>query len=429
MSAQNSDSDGLDDARHGFPRRPCVHAFAGVARERGKLRGTAEQFLKTTGQRIGVTDGINIAREAGTDEIEAAADLIAQNNWTTAEHSFANNHWTRIVIRGQNKEIGGGVNGREAALVDETEKTNTIADAQRDGFGFELLTLRALSSKREDSIRDSGFGKSAKKVKWALPRLEFCAEENHRLVGRDAPRGAHGSAIDLCGLHEPPIVVGRERRERHAILRNAEREDEVSANGGGCHDLVGERKEMGPENLFDANLPGAGIARSKRGSIGAKEKCRAGESRGEIGDPKAGPDIADVGDYGIESTFADQAPKTGIAEPEERFLAGTTIGDMRPRVTVEKRNIPLDGGAKFRIVGSFGSAQIAIRNMNINFRAGSETPENWRAVLNRLGSHKKDLQASLRHKGTFYIERNAPLPYRKPANAEKRLRVKYSLLV
>ena len=185
---------------------------------------------------------------------------------------------------------------------------------------------------------------------------------------------------------------------------------------------------MGPENLFSANLPGAGIARSKRGSIGAKEKCRAGESRGKIGDPKAGPDIADVGDYGVESTLADQVPKTGIAEPEERFLAGAAIGDMRPRVTVEKRNIPLDGGAKFSVVGSFGPVQIAISNVNINFRAGSETPENWRAVLNRVGSHKKDLQVSLRHRGTFYIERNA-LAIQKPANTEKRLRVKYSLLV
>jgi len=55
---------------------------------------------------------------------------------------------------------------------------------------------------------------------------------------------------------------------------------------------------------------------------------------------------------------------------------------MRPRVTVEKRNIPLDGGAKFSVVGSFGPVQIAIGNVNINFRAGSETPENWRAVLN-----------------------------------------------
>ncbi len=380
VSAQDSDGDGLDDARHGFTRRPCVQAFAGVARERGKLRRNAEQFLKTTGQRIGVTDGINIAREAGTDEIEAAADLIAQNNGTTAEHSFANNHGTRIVIRGQNKEICGGVNSREAALVDETEEMNTIVDAQGDDFGFELLTLRALSSKREDSIRDSGFGKSAKKVKWALPGLEFCAEENYTLVGGDAPRGAHGGAIDLCGLREPPIVVGGERRERHAILRNTEREHEVSAGGGRCHDLVGERKEMGPENLLDANLPGAGIARSKRGSIGAKEKCRAGESRGKIGDPKAGPDIADVGDYGVESTLADQAPKTGIAEPEERFLAGAAIGDMRPRVTVEKRNIPLDGGAKFSVVGSFGPVQIAISNVNINFRAGSETPENGRVA-------------------------------------------------
>jgi hypothetical protein len=89
----------------------------------------------------------------------------------------------------------------------------------------------------------------------------------------------------------------------------------------------------------------------------------------------------------------------------------------------------LDGGAKFSVVGSFGPVQIAISNVNINFRVGSETPENWRAVLNRVGSHKKDLQVSLRHRGTFYIERNARLPYRKPANAEKRLRVKYSLLV
>jgi len=83
---------------------------------------------------------------------------------------------------------------------------------------------------------------------------------------------------------------------------------------------------MGPENLFSANLPGAGIARSKRGSIGAKEKCRARESRGKIGDPKAGPDIADVGDYGVESTLADQAPKTRIAEPEKDSLPEPRLG-------------------------------------------------------------------------------------------------------
>jgi hypothetical protein len=136
-----------------------------------------------------------------------------------------------------------------------------------------------------------------------------------------------------------------------------------------------------------------------------------------------------MGDYGIESTLADQAPETGIAKPEERFLAGTSIGDMRPSVTVEKRNIPLDGGAKFIVVGSFGPTQFAIGNVNINLRAGSQTPKNWRTVLNRVGSHKKDPQASLRHKGTFYIERTAPLPHRKPANAEERLRFEYSLLI
>ena len=167
-----------------------------MARERGKLRRTAEQFLKTTGQRICITDGINIAREAGTNEIEAAADLIAQYSGTTAEHIFANNDGTRIVIRGQNKEIGGSVNGREAALVDETEETNTIADAQRDGFGFELLTLRALSSKREDSVWDPGFRKSAKKVKWALPRLEFCAEENAIRRSRQKSEEAIGSCCN-----------------------------------------------------------------------------------------------------------------------------------------------------------------------------------------------------------------------------------------
>jgi hypothetical protein len=108
-----------------------------------------------------------------------------------------------------------------------------------------------------------------------------------------------------------------------------------------------------------------------------------------------------MGDYGIESTLTDQAPKTGIVEPEERFLAGATIGDMRPSVPVEKRNIPLECGAKFGVVGSFGSPQIAIGNVNFNFGADSEAPKNWRAVLNRVGSHKEDLKASLKHKGTF----------------------------
>src|SRR2546423_10593308 len=83
---------------------------------------------------------------------------------------------------------------------------------------------------------------------------------------------------------------------------------------------------------------------------------------------------------------------------------------MRPGVAVEKRHVPLNTRAKFRVVTSFRTSKSAIRNMEIQGGLFSHAAEKRRLVLHRVGGYKQDAVPALRHGGHLLFLRDARRP-------------------
>ena len=83
---------------------------------------------------------------------------------------------------------------------------------------------------------------------------------------------------------------------------------------------------------------------------------------------------------------------------------------MRPGVAVEKRHVPLNTRAKFRVVTSFRTSKSAIRNMEIQGGLFSHAAEKRRLVLHGMGSDKQDAVPALRHGGHQLFWRDARQP-------------------
>src|SRR2546421_13022490 len=80
---------------------------------------------------------------------------------------------------------------------------------------------------------------------------------------------------------------------------------------------------------------------------------------------------------------------------------------MRPGVAVEKRHVPLNTRAKFRVVTSFRTSKSAIRNMEIQGGLFSHAAEKRRLVLHGMGSDKQNAVPALRHGGDLLFLRDA----------------------
>src|ERR1700744_3003613 len=180
------------------------------------------------------------------------------------------------------------------------------------------------------------------------------------------------------------MVVDSVEGHRDAVRRKAEGDHHVAACGGCGEDLSGETEDRGPEDALDGELPLALVARFDARGVGAEDEGDAFAARGEVGDPEGGANVADVRDDGVEFTLADEFPEAGVAPGPETFCAIPLIGNVRPFVAVEKRDVPLAVGADLGVVAVFGATQAAISYLIIELGVAGHEAKERGAVLNRV---------------------------------------------
>src|SRR5207244_6556034 len=128
-------------------------------------------------------------------------------------------------------------------------------------------------------------------------------------------------------------------------------------------------------------LQGRSTWGSEGNRMGAKNKSRVGKFGSGESDPKAGANVTNVGNNRVIISASDEPPQPRIEQAEERFRAGAAIQDMRPGVAVEKRHVPLNVGAKFRVVARLGASKGAIGHVEILRRLHDHAAEKRRLVL------------------------------------------------
>ena len=89
---------------------------------------------------------------------------------------------------------------------------------------------------------------------------------------------------------------------------------------------------------------------------------------------------------------------------------------MGPGVAVEKRNIPLDVGSEFGVVGCFGTTETAVANVEIEGRMIGHSAKDGGHVLNRVGRNGEHAVPAFRH-GCTQNTGTARLIERKVVNA------------
>src|SRR6266567_7406832 len=217
------------------------------------------------------------------------------------------------------------------------------------------------------------------------------------MARRNTPLGTRCRAIDTRGPVLPPIVVHGVRCKCDATGGKAKREHEVACARRGNDHLIGKAKKQRPDYPLETALPHPAIQRSKRRRIRTEQKRRPKPASSEVGDPERGVAIAGEAQNGVEISTANESPNPWIEETEERLCTGTPVWDVRPGIAIEEWHIPLNLGAKFRIVAGFRTAKRAIGHVKIKRGVLGHAAKNGRHVLNGMRCDGKDSITAFRH--------------------------------
>lgn len=220
--------------------------------------------------------------------------------------------------------------------------------------------------------------------------MQLGAKDDDGRVVFNLPRGADRGTINGIGCGNPPIVVHGIVKQGDAFLPNAEGFYHFTAGGGDDDHLAGKPEQSRPEQALDETSPRPRLTRIKAGGVGAEEKGYVLATSCEVAKPKAGALVTGKADQSVPGFASNQFPKTRIPQAEERFATRASVGYANPIVAVQKRNVPLDGGAKFRIESRFGAPKTAIGNLQIDARMASHFPEIGRGILDRVGCDGED---------------------------------------
>src|SRR5260370_33324847 len=85
-----------------------------------------------------------------------------------------------------------------------------------------------------------------------------------------------------------------------------------------------------------------------------------------------------------------------MEKAEERFRAGAAIRHVLPGVAIEQGYVPLNVGAKFRVVAGFRAAKSAIGHPEIKRRVLGHTAKKRRHVLNGMRRDSENAVVAVR---------------------------------
>ena len=116
-----------------------------------------------------------------------------------------------------------------------------------------------------------------------------------------------------------------------------------------------------------------------------------------------------------------ESPEAGIAEAEKRFGARTKVRNLRPIVTVQEGDIPLNGRCKIGIISGVSASQGTVGDLKIDLRMLSHPPKKRGHVLNGVRTNGEYPVSGFRHVLPGKVERLAHItlcglkaPNRKP---------------
>ena len=230
-----------------------------------------------------------------------------------------------------------------------------------------------------------------------LPFLQLRGKNNDACIFLNIPRRTNRGAVDFIGGGTPPLIVDNIRKQRDALWRNAQRLQHFAARRRDDDDLISEAENSRPNNTLKETFESAGLARFEAGSIGTEEKRNVATASGEVADSEAGAPIARQTEQGVKIPRANQLPEIWIPQTPKRFAAVAAVGNFDPWIAVEERNIPLNDGAKFRVVGRLCAAETAVCHLDIEPGVTSHFTKVGRGVLDWMSRDDEDAAASLRH--------------------------------
>src|SRR5271155_3480565 len=108
--------------------------------------------------------------------------------------------------------------------------------------------------------------------------------------------------------------------------------------------------------------------------VGAKENTRAVPFGGRDCNPESRANISGEQDDGVKVAARNELPNPWIDKAEERTYAGNpgAVRQARPRITLQKRNVPFHLDPETRIEIREGALQAAIRHLDIDPRVSRQ---------------------------------------------------------